>query len=138
MAESQVLEMPEQCMPTRRLSAVELRGLSKHALFAGAEQYLIAFYRKDGAMFLPVSEGQRLLKASGQDLLIDKQDQFTSAAFQGKISQILTVVIGGKKTVAITKHAQLKALVMPVEKWINLKGVAGEPVPEWMTKRTTE
>lgn len=134
MTVQQVLPMPPGCMPTRRLTAVELRRLSKQALFAGAEQYLVAFYRRDGAMVLPMQEGKRLMEASGNELHLEADDKITSAGFQERISEILTLVMGGKKTMAITKHAQLKALVMPVEQWINLKQAAGEPVPDWLMR----
>lgn len=134
MADANVLEMPAGCLKTRRLTAVGLRRLPRHALFAGAEQYLVAFYRRDGAMCLPMQELQRLMEATGHVLSLTPEEKVVSGEFADKISEILTDVIGGKKTVAITKHAQLKAVVIPVERWIELKKAADEPVPEWMTE----
>lgn len=107
----------------------EYRNVEKMSVFGGSAQALIQHFGKVMAVMLPHTEYLRLAGRSKK-----VKSAITSMVTAGEIQQrpgsIMLGVKGGTQIVGITRHSELRAVLLPYGIWASMKRAARETIPE--------
>lgn len=107
----------------------DYRDVDKMGVFGGSAQALIQHFGKVMAIMLPHTEYLRLAGRSKK-----VQSTITGIVTAGEIQQrpgsIMLGVKGGTQIVGITRHSELRAVLLPYGIWASMKKAAREPIPE--------
>lgn len=107
----------------------EYRNIEKLSVFGGSSQAVIQNSGKLLMVMLPHTEYLRLAKRSK-----NVRSTITATVTAGELAQrpgrLLVGVKGGTEIVGITRHSDLRAVVLPYGIWASMKKAAREAIPE--------
>lgn len=106
----------------------DYRNVDKMGVFGGSAQALIQHFGKIMAIMLPHTEYERLSSRARKVPCV-----ITTVVTAGEIQQrpgsIMLGVKGGTQVVGITRHSELRAVLLPYGVWSAMKKAAREPIP---------
>lgn len=107
----------------------DYRNVDKMGVFGGSAQALIQHFGKTMAIMLPHTEFERLCGRAPK-VACSITTLVTAGEIQQRPGSIMLGVKGGTQVVGITRHSELRAVLLPYGVWSAMKMAAKEPIPE--------